>query len=249
MNRLLQTSFLLIAVASLTGVPTLAGTPPKGEDSVSRPKNSDAGTPSSAVGSAKRTIDPIRSGISEAGWLDALRRVEVTEFQATSITRTVRTYLDQSEIWKRSMGLELDLVVAEIRRIRDAGGDVPPELSTRVRMIRGAMPKWNATQRLIISELTPMQVESLLLEIDRVKLKQREKRQAEVRRRAMEKMKKTGPSGEAERTTMIEPPATDSASVPPKPWSFVQSEKATPTESTDQAEAPAEADVPEKTDG
>jgi hypothetical protein len=65
----------------------------------------------------------------------------------------------------------------------------------------------------------------------------------------MEKMKKTGPSGEAGRTTMIEPPATDSASVPPKPWSFVQSEKATPTESTDQAEAPAKADVPEKTDG
>ena len=249
MNRLLQTSFLLITVASLTGVPTLAGTPPKGDDSVSGPKNSDAGTPASAVGSVKRTIDPIRSGISEAGWLDALRRVEVTGLQATSITRTVRTYLDQSEIWKLSMGLELDLVVAEIRRIRDAGGDIPPELSTRVRMIRGAMPKWNATQRLIISELTPMQVESLLLEIDRVKLKQREQRQAEVRRRAMEKMKKTGPSGEAERTTMIEPPATDSASVPPKPWSFVQSEKATPTESTDQAEAPAKTDVPEKTDG
>jgi hypothetical protein len=233
-------------------VPTLAGTPPKGDDSVSGPKNSDAGNLANAVGSTKRTIDPIRSGISETGWLDALRRVQVTELQATSITRTVRTYLDQSEVWKLSMGLELDLVVVEIRRIRDAGGDIPPELSTRVRMIRGSMPKWGATQRRIISELTPTQVESLLLEIDRVKLKQREQRQAEVRRRAMEKMEKmekTGPSGEAGRTTMIEPPATDSASVPPKPWSFVQSEKATPTESTDQAEAPAKTDVPEKTDG
>lgn len=247
MNRLLQTTYLLIATAALAGGAVLAATPPKGEEGISGGKDLGAGNPARAVGSTTRTIDPVRSGISETGWLDALRHVQVTELQVPLITRVVRTYLDQYRRWQETMGIELEMVVAEIRRIREAGGDIPPELSTRVRIVRGAMPKWAMTQRLIIAELTPGQVEALLLEIDRVKAELREKRRAENRRRAMRNSKTGKPAGGAEQPAMIEPAAGGDAAgakaPAPKPWSFVQSEETPSMESTDRKNAP------EKTDG
>ncbi|MAH67163.1 MAG: hypothetical protein CMJ27_12425 [Phycisphaerae bacterium] len=241
MNRLRSTSFLLIALlAILGGDSVLSATPPKGEESVSGSKGGDAGNPARAAGSTKRTVDPIRSGVSEVGWLDALRHVQVTELQAPLITRMVRAYLDQSRIWRASMGLELDMVVAEVRRIREAGGDIPPELTTRVRMIRGAMPKWGGTQKAIIAELTPTQVESLLLEIDRVKAKQRAERAAENRRRGTRDSKKTKSDGDAGRaaggSTAVGASAVDAKPASPKPWSFVQAEQPTPPDSSGESE-------------
>lgn len=251
MNRLLQTSFLLIASAVLTGGAVIAATPPKGDDSVSGPKDLGPGNPARAAGTTKRTIDPVRSGVSEAGWLDALRHVRVTELQAPLITKMVRTYLEQSRVWRQTMAVELDMVVAEIRRIRAAGGDIPPELSTRVRMIRGAMPRWNATQQLIISELTPVQLESLLLEIDRYKAMQLEKRKAENRRRATKNAKKVEPAEGVGRPVVVDSAAKGAEPVAPKPWTFIQSEVVTPTDPTEPVE-PTEsaepADAPAKVD-
>lgn len=244
MNRLRSTSLLLIAVSTFGGVSVLGATPPKGQDSVSGSKELDPGSPAKVTGAKIRTVDPIRSGVSEAGWLDALRHVQVTELQAPLITKIVRTYLEQVEHWRQTMGLELESVITEIRGIREAGGDIPPELTTRVRMIRGAMPKWNVTQQRIISELAPTQVESLLLEIDRYKARQQEIRRVENRRRAMRN------AGKAKSVDAVEPPGAGAATVgasgvdskppAPKPWGFIQSE--TPTESVDQAEAPTKTD-------
>lgn len=248
MNRLRSTSLLLIALATLGGHAVTAATPPKGQESVSGSKEVDAGSPARAVGSMKRTVDPVRSGVSEAGWLDALRHVQVTELQAPLITKIVRTYLEQADVWRRTMGLELDTVIAEVRRIREAGGDIPPELTTRVRMIRGSMPKWTLTQKRIISELTPTQVESLLLEIDRHKARQREARNAENRRRALRNSGKTktadtaepGPAGGGGATVGAAAVVTKPAA--PEPWSFIGSEAATPKESAGQTDGSTKTD-------
>ena len=230
MNRLRKTPLLLIATAVVAGGSAVEATPPKDAGPVSTSKDADPGNPASAVGSTKRTVDPIRSGVSEAGWLDALRNVRVTELQVPLITSLVRTHLDRTDVWRRSMGIELGMVVEEIRRIRESGGDIPPELTTRVRMIRGSMPKWNTTQRLILAELTPGQVESLLLEIDEVKAKRMAKRTAELRERAMRDMKKVRAADEETRPAGIEPDARpeaeaaepDAKVVVAAPWSFAQ---------------------------
>ena len=67
MNRLRSTSLLLIAVSTFGGVSVLGATPPKGQDSVSGSKELDPGSPAKVTGAKIRTVDPIRSGVSEAG--------------------------------------------------------------------------------------------------------------------------------------------------------------------------------------
>ncbi|MCP4797049.1 MAG: hypothetical protein GY885_12920, partial [Phycisphaeraceae bacterium] len=95
-------------------------------------------------------------------------------------------------------------------------------------------------------ELTPVQLESLLLEIDRYKAMQLEKRKAENRRRATKNAKKVEPAEGVGRPVVVDSAAKGAEPVAPKPWTFIQSEVVTPTDPTEPVEptdAPAKVDA------
>lgn len=222
-----------IAFVMALAVSTIAvATPPKG----GKVENSDMPVEGQPKKVASGVMD-IRGGVSEVVWLDALSRVHVTAEQRESITPLVRNYLAKSKAWREKESVELTGLAREITRIRTDGGVVPPELMARIRSLRMQLPRLRVVQEAIGARLTMVQQESLLENVQELKIADQLRANADRARRAVP-IKQAPESGDALQDSPQKPAGESTVDGPKKgdpkktpenvevkqelPWSFVK---------------------------
>ncbi|MDG2022237.1 MAG: hypothetical protein P8J59_09845 [Phycisphaerales bacterium] len=222
----------IFVVGMMVGSSMAATTPPKDEPG-GKSQAPVEGQPKKAE-SRQRTT---RAGSSESMWFDALSQVQVTAEQRAAITPMVRDYLAKSKAWRETKGVELKAITQEIKRIREEGGTVSPELMARVRVLRSSLPRLLAVQDAVSARMTTNQVESLYATIDQLKQAERARVRAE---RAAKAESAKGASGSAadprrvpqkqETSPSAEDPGKDDPQKPVEkpeakkelPWSFIE---------------------------
>ena len=151
-NTSILTSIASIALVAALGVSTAAAaTPPKG--GAGKETKPAEGVPTPATDRAVA----IRAGISEAIWFDALRQVRVTDQQRESITPLVRGYLAKSKAWRAKEGVELMELTKRIKRVREEGGVIAPEIIVKIRSLRSKLPSILVVQNAVKAQLTTVE--------------------------------------------------------------------------------------------
>ncbi|MFB0987589.1 MAG: hypothetical protein QMB94_14930 [Phycisphaerales bacterium] len=159
-NTSILTAIASIALVAAFGVSTAAAaTPPKGGDG--KETKPAEGVPASAT---DRPV-AIRAGISEAIWFDALRQVRVTDQQREFITPLVRGYLAKSKAWRAKEGVELMELTKGIKRVREEGGVVAPEIIVKIRSLRSKLPSILMVQNAVKAQLTTVEQDFLSAKI------------------------------------------------------------------------------------
>ncbi len=200
-NTSIFTAIASLSIVAAFGVSAAAvATPPKGGDGKVT-KTPVEGMPNSATDQARA----IRAGISEAIWFDALRQVRVTDQQRESLTPLVRGYLAKSKAWRAKEGVELMELTKGIKRVREEGGVVAPEVIVKIRSLRTNLPSILVVQSAVKNQLTTVQQDFLSVKLVEIR------RAEEARVRAERVTRSTPVKG-----TPASPDETQSAPQGPK---------------------------------
>ncbi len=220
------------AIGVMTGSAIATSTPPK-DGSGAKSQSPVEGQPKTAE-SRERTTRP---GSSESMWFDALSRVQVTAEQRAAITPIVRDYLAKSKAWRETKGVELKAITQEIKRIRDEGGTVSPEVMAKVRALRSSLPRLLVVQDVVSARMTPNQMNSLFETIEQLKQAARARLRAERAAKAKSpkgtsesegdprsapQKQETSPSAEGSDKDDAGKPSENSDAKKELPWSFIE---------------------------